>query len=392
MKNILFGILAVSLLITIPVRAQVLLEDFASQRKNGMGGDLWSAYLGEDPNQTYSIENGMLKLVVGSGSAPYLHFFPNTGFGYPFPQGFAQNFKKSGTWNPNINRLRFWVKCSKSVSRRSDGGDILQVGTYIKPHSSGDVAWQGAHYYHLFDPNFYANRWMMVELNRLPQHEVGNNGSATYAEDPEWSSGVHYFDGLTRFYFDTSNGSEWANQTCYFDNFEFDLKSGEPETQVSSMTATYTGSAYEVSWAAPKNVNTSYEIRYSTTSMKSAGFNSGASGGTVSSPGSAYVGTFWKSTNMPEADPLYVAIRPTNGSAFTELRIPKIPGSSGGSSNPCDLDGNSITDFSDATLSVDSAVGRRSCTADLNSDGICDVVDAQRVINASLGSTCRVGP
>ncbi len=32
--------------------------------------DLFSAYLGEDPQQTYSIENGMLKVVVGA---------PNTG-------------------------------------------------------------------------------------------------------------------------------------------------------------------------------------------------------------------------------------------------------------------------------------------------------------------------
>jgi len=32
------------------------------------------------------------------------------------------------------------------------------------------------------------------------------------------------------------------------------------------------------------------------------------------------------------------------------------------------------------------------CTADLNGDGECNVIDVQRIVNASLTSVCRVGP
>src|SRR5262249_15500313 len=145
----------------------------------------------------------------------YWNFFPNTGSGYPYPQGFARNFIKGGTFDPNTNRLRMKVKCSGNVSRRSDGGDVLQIGTYVKSHTDPDTTQQGDHYYHLIDANFYANQWSYIEINRVPQHQVGQNPTTNWPEDPV--SGVHYFDGLTRFYFDTQSGN-WSNQTCYFDD------------------------------------------------------------------------------------------------------------------------------------------------------------------------------
>lgn len=387
------------LLIVPSLQAQALLDDFATLRKNAMGTDIWAAILSEDPVQSYALENGMFKLVVGpSPNAPYMHFFPNTGYGYPFPEGYTRNFIKSGSWNPNYNRLRFWVKCSKSVPRRSDGGDTLQIGTYIKLQNNTDVSWQGDHYYHLIDANYYANRWMMIEINRLPQHQVGNSGSATYNEDPDFNGTIgHYFDSLTRFYFDATSSSAWSSQTCYFDQFEFDLRTGEPESEVSSMSATYSGTRYEVAWAGPKNRSVSYEVRFSTKSMKASGFNSGITGGTVSNPGNAYTGTFWASPSMSEEDMLYVAIRPTSGSAFTEVRIPRTPGVAFPTtppptqSSPCDInDDGSVTD-ADIQLSISAAIGQSSCSADLDGDGKCTVVDTQRIVNSQGSGTCRTG-
>jgi len=374
-------------------KAQVLLEDFASLRKNGMGTDLWAAYLGEDPLQTYSLEDGMFKDVVGlPPNGVYMHFFPNTGFGYPFPDGYAQHWIKSGTWDPNANRLRFRVKCSADVPRRADGGDILQIGTYIKYHPNPDTASQGAHYYHLLDPNFFANRWMLIEINRVPQHQVGQNPYINWPEDPQWNSSnpVHYFDGLTRFYFDTQ-GSGWSNQTCHFDDFQFDTVNGEPDSYVSSTAATHNGTAYEVSWAAPKNSVTTYEVRYSTTSsLKVAGFSSGTDGGTVSSPGSAYVGTIWKSPAMPEASSMYVAIRPVGQSLFTEITIPAM--STQSPASPCDLNSDGLVDQVDVQLAKDAVLGAKPCTGDLDQNGRCDVIDLQRVTTAVLGGVCKVGP
>jgi hypothetical protein len=370
--------------------AQILLEDFANMRKNGDNTDLWFAYLGEDPVQTYGLENGMLKVTTGpSPNGVYIDFLP-WNQGYPYPKGYVQNYIKQGAWNAGVNRLRFMVKCSRTVQRNPGGSDNLQIGTYIRGHNNSDSGWKGAHYYHLLDSNFHANRWVNIELNRVAQHQVGQSGFTNWPEDPEWSSqGVHYFDGLTVFYFDTQ-GSGWDNQTCYFDNFELDTVSGEPESYVSSMAGTYNGSAYEVTWAAPKNTLTTYEVRYSTSSMKASGFASGSPGGTVSSPGSAYTGTFWRSPDMAQVGTLYVAIRPSGRSDFTELKVKSAPGTSVASS-PCDLNSDGAVNTSDVTISKDQSLGISSCTGDLDSNGKCDVVDVQRVINASLGSTCRTG-
>ena len=175
--------------------APVLLEDFSASRNNGSGTPLWEAYNGENPGQTYSLTNGMFQ-INGTGDGPYVQFMPYSS-GYPFPNGFAQRYIKSGAFDPNTNRLRFKAMCNKSVTRRSDGGDILQFGTYIKSHTNSDNAWQGAHYYHLFDPNVYANKWMVVTVTSLPQHQVGGGGATNWPLDPEFASaGVHYFDGL----------------------------------------------------------------------------------------------------------------------------------------------------------------------------------------------------
>jgi hypothetical protein len=382
-------VVAFAVFIALPARAQILLEDFSSMRKNGDNTNLWFAYTGEDPVQTATIENGMLKDVTGAEpNGVYVDFLPYDG-GYTFPTGYAQYFIKQGTWDPNVNRLRFSVKCSKSVQRDPGGSDNLQIGTYIKPHNWSDAAWQGAHYYHLLGVNFYANQWTTIELNRVPQHQVGMSPYTNWPENPQ--SGVNYYDGLTIFYFDTQ-GSGWGNQTCYFDNFEFGLVTGEPDAQVSSIAGSYNGSGYDVSWAAPKNSVTSYEVRYSTTSMKAAGFNSGTAGGTVSSPGSAYTSTLWRSPSMPQAAVLYVAIRPTTMSNFTEFKITSAPGvTSAPTTSSCDVNKDGTVNSADVSLATDQALGKAACTSDLDGNGVCNVVDVQRVINASLGQSCRVG-
>jgi len=224
--------------------------------------------LGEDPGQTGGLENGSYRVDVGGApNGVYFHFFPRSG-GWPFSGGYAQQYVESGSWDPNVNRLRFWVKSSKSIARRSDGGGLIEIGTYVRGHSVTDVSWAGDHYYHELDPSFYSGRWMLVEINRVPQHQVGSDSNFNWPEDPEYSpqltcgatgqicgtQNVHYFDGLTRFYFD-SQGSQFSNSTWWFSDFEFAKVDGEPETLVSSLTATYTGTSYEVTWSGPKNVS-----------------------------------------------------------------------------------------------------------------------------------------
>jgi len=37
---------------------------------------------------------------------------------------------------------------------------------------------------------------------------------------------------------------------------------------------------------------------------------------------------------------------------------------------------------------VNQVLGIIACTADINKDGVCNVIDVQRVTNAALGGTC----
>jgi hypothetical protein len=60
--------------------------------------------------------------------------------------------------------------------------------------------------------------------------------------------------------------------------------------------------------------------------------------------------------------------------------------------NPCDLNGDGIVNSTDNQLAIDQALGKSACTADLQQNGHCDVVDVQRVANAALGQACVVGP
>ncbi len=387
------------------LHAQAVLENFSSMRQSGSGVNLWSAYQGEDPGQVFSIVSGTFQdkgsTSTGcsyTGCGLYPQFMPG-GSGYGYPQGYALNYLRSGTWDPNYNRLAFQFKCDTAVGRQGTAGNV-QIGTYIRYHGSSDPNWQGDHYYHFIDPNVYPGQWINVIINRVPQHEVGaSDGSYTYPDDPDYTGAnpVHYFDGLTRFYFDTQPvGSKgWSGATCQFANFTFAKAVNEPESYVSSVTAQYNGSAYEVTWAAPRMVTGGqlYSVRYSTSDMHVNGFTSGTDGGTVRGPdGSAYVSTIWKSAAMAQAPTMYIAIQPSGQSTFTQVVV-----STSGTAPPppttsaCDVNGDSAVNSADVTLAIKAALGTASCAKDLDANGVCNVVDVQRVVNASLGAPCRTG-
>jgi hypothetical protein len=64
--------------------------------------------------------------------------------------------------------------------------------------------------------------------------------------------------------------------------------------------------------------------------------------------------------------------------------------SSGGTTSPCDLNGDGRVDTLDVQSAINQALGISSCTMQLT--GQCSVIDVQRVINASLGGVCKTGP
>jgi hypothetical protein len=80
-----------------------------------------------------------------------------------------------------------------------------------------------------------------------------------------------------------------------------------------------------------------------------------------------------------------------NGSAWVSLN--------GFSATPppppttCDLNGDGVVNAADVQLAINQALGLSPCgSAALQQNGQCNVVGVQRVINASLGGVCRIGP
>ena len=310
------------------VQAQtIVLDDFSGPRMNtGTGENIIEVYNGEDPGQTYTIGNGKLQVTGSPSNGIYWHFLP---YPYTGSKGFAKGWIKSGTWDPNVNRLNFSFSCNTNISKTDSGYGNFQFGTYVKK-DDGNPSNQGAHYYHLVDPNVYSGKVVYVSINRTPQHQVGSNPSTNWPENPTASS-INYFNGLTRWYFDTQDGP-WSSASCQFGPVTFEKKSSEPDQQVSSVTYQHTGSRYEVTWSGPKNSTLKFDIAYSATSMKTAGFASGVPAGTISATGNDYTNVIWASSNVQEAPSgLYVAIRPQGQAAFTEVFIPN---SSGGSTPP----------------------------------------------------------
>lgn len=63
------------------------------------------------------------------------------------------------------------------------------------------------------------------------------------------------------------------------------------------------------------------------------------------------------------------------------------------SSNPCDLNSDGVVDGLDVNIAVNQSTGAAPCgSASLQQNGTCTVIDVQRVVNAALGQSCRVGP
>lgn len=310
-----------------PITAQpLLLEDFVTWRNNLEGTKLFDAYRGETGvGQTSTVDSGSLKVVgydtVGRGV--YIHCLTRGTNGYAGAGGKAKDYVLSGTWDNEINRLSFLMQVNKNIPRRIDGGDNIQFGTYISPITNTSPNNQGAHYYHLANVTFDSGSWYKVDLTQWPQHRVSASGSINWPNDPEYKdgAGLHYFDGLTRFYIHTQ-GPNYTGATVRVSDFYFRKVANQPDTIIGTLVYGYTGSGYFVSWASRKNLKTTFEVRYSDKPMSVHGWDSGFDGGITSNSGNAYCGVAWEKV-MPEyTTGIYVAIRAQGQTQFAEVSIP----------------------------------------------------------------------
>src|SRR5262245_14164703 len=109
------------------VEAQTItLDNFSGPRTNpGTGENLIETYNGEDPGQTYTINGGILEVTGSPSAGIYWHFLP---YPYTGTKGFAKGWIESGTWDSDINRLRFSFSCNRNIAKTATGYGVFQVG------------------------------------------------------------------------------------------------------------------------------------------------------------------------------------------------------------------------------------------------------------------------
>jgi hypothetical protein len=294
----------------------IVLEDWATIRVNTANSntDLFYLWSGEDPGQSGGINTTDRVMRVTSdpydgdcyeGCGQYWDFIP-----WPYNRGALgrpEGWIKSGTWSTQVNRWYIRGKCDGN----STGG--VQVGTYVKVHTDTEASEKGNHYYHEIGTEVFANRWFYVVLNGTPSAMQGVTAPITGWVEPAWKGGPatgRYWDGMTVFYWDTQGN--WGGLTCDYDAITMGITEGEPDAYVSSISATYDGTRYRTAWNSFKDNGRSYtyEVRYSTSDIKSIGWSNATDGGTVDSPDDGYPWTYWQSAPVAESSLMYVGIRP----------------------------------------------------------------------------------
>jgi len=275
----------------------------------------------------------------------YYYFYGDVNNGAGYPTGYTQQLIKSGpSFVANDNRVQMQLCWGKSFSPYTTGTGVLELGNYFAMQPSG-TAYHG---YQAIWMNGYAGQCGQYVFTANFQHLVGSsvpsyfpnqypvNGNPGY---PPWTGETGYpaWEIVNHWYL---NGpglySDFSNQTVTLGPLTMNYVTAEPEEYVISRALIYTGSAYEVDIETPEAgiAPISYQFRWSTTDLKTAGFSSGLcqSGTTTcgmadtiaasNSNGNPFV--TYTSAALSSMNTIYWGIRPT---------IP-VSGTSGNSQSP----------------------------------------------------------
>jgi len=134
-----------------------------------------------------------------------------------------------------------------------------------------------------------------------------------------------------------------------------------------------------VGW--PNSGNTVYIFDEDTKTCTTQTFANGPTNSASSTDG-----TFGRFQYFPGLNK-YALVTTTSLDAFTlNLSATLTP-------SACDLNGDGVVNNTDVQLAIAQAIGTSSCTnSSLQQNGQCNVIDVQRVVNASLGGSCKLGP
>jgi len=286
-----------------------------------------------------------LKLTMTSGFTFYPQWNPYKSVG----RGFARDyFPNPQEWEFNTyNRFQFWFFMAENGSPERYPGPSsmsnIYMGTYVKritnPDNFSDET-GGGHYYHSF--NALRGQWSMCVMNSHPDHRRGDSGSVDpgnlpYPTTSEFGGSgdpaetYNYFDTLTRFYFQESNGATEFPRTYWFDEMAFYQEPApENDDQVYSICVSVTPETNRLflTWRRPKDENNiKHEVRYAFSDIHKLGWNNAtaAPDGIITPPGwQGYNGMVYDTTdiNMKGHSVIYLAIKPQNSDIFSQVAFP----------------------------------------------------------------------
>jgi hypothetical protein len=309
----------------------------------GVGYPTWYQGAGEGGPLTISIDpnikksgNSSLKLALTSGYDLYAQWNPYTGTSRDFARNYSVN--PSGWQFNTYNRMRMWIyHASNGQPEYNEGHGNWYMGTYVKrvtnPNTSSDED-GGGHYYHPF--NIARGQWSLCIFNTHPGHERGDPGDMDSGNVPYPTTGdppntYNYFDALTRFYLSEVSYGMPIPRNYWLDEIEFYKEPYvENDDQVYSICVSNTAGSNRIflTWNRPKDENSiNHEVRYAFSDIHSLGWNNAtlAPNGIVTPPGyQGYNGMVYDTTsiNISGKSTIYLAIKPQNSSAFSQVSFP----------------------------------------------------------------------
>jgi hypothetical protein len=178
-----------------------------------------------------------------------------------------------------------------------------------------------------------------------------------------------------------------------------DISGGDPTYTVQDWTSQVTGcGGMNANWPGfvydpaiakfvgyPNQGGTVYVFDAGTKSCTAQNFTNAPQ----TSPGNPLYGTFGRFQYFPALDSFALVNDVNQNGHSLTLNSP----ASSPPASACDLNGDGKVDTTDVQIAIAQVLGATACTnASLTGVGQCTVVSVQRIINASLGGACVVGP
>lgn len=224
-----------------------------------------------------------------------------------------------GITDSTTNRWEFYIKLQGVAAVPETGaynaitGDNFQVGTYLCWENGGaggeDCPTEGAnqHWYH--NMKYQSGAWIKTSLDRHPGHRRGacngsDNSGCVWGDDhPYTEYGRHYYEYMHQFYMEVPY-DQAGTPSMWLDEMSFRTASNENEASVTSLWVGYwpADDYWRMGWmdmsfqtasgpGLTSNTWSAFEIRYSTSPITNANWDSATKVSAELYAGTGYTGT-----------------------------------------------------------------------------------------------------